>query len=408
MKKALLTILIIATNIAVLTAQNTDGCDGIRYIDEVFPSTIQSTVKYGENLNFGVVEELFMDIYEPESDSQSKRPVVIFAHGGAFLAGTRALMSDLCIEYAKRGYVAATIDYRKLQGGTILDTVNVVEAIVRTMQDMKAAVRFFKNDSNNSNSYRVDTNFVFVGGYSAGALTALHTAYWNEGDNSIDYINNIISAEGGFEGQTNDFFDVSSKVHGVINHSGGILDEEWMQSEEPAIVSYHGVNDNVVPIGTGLAANAIILDGSEVIHQKAIELNIPNYFHPVTGGGHDDIFSGAFAMEYSNYLDSSFVFFENILCRQTTSVPNVLDQNVKIDVYPNPSFGLLQIDCKPYKNKNLNISIYDSLGRLVDDWSLDSSPKSIDLNFAEPGLYFYRINTNSGNAIQNGKIILYK
>lgn len=54
-------------------------------------------------------------------------------------------MHDLCTAYARRGFVAATIDYRKLPGGTILDSVNAVEAIVRTMQDMKAAVRIFRS-----------------------------------------------------------------------------------------------------------------------------------------------------------------------------------------------------------------------------------------------------------------------
>ena len=75
-----------------INSQNLNGCDGIRYANEVFSSTIQTTVKYGENLNFGNSEELFMDVFEPENDTLSKRPVVVLAHGGFFLFGDKTDM----------------------------------------------------------------------------------------------------------------------------------------------------------------------------------------------------------------------------------------------------------------------------------------------------------------------------
>lgn len=90
------------------------GCDGTRFIDEVFGSAVIYTVQYGQNLNNGIQQPLIMDIYEPEGDNLTDRPVIILAHGGYFIFGGRGEMADLCQYFAKRGYVAATIDYRKL------------------------------------------------------------------------------------------------------------------------------------------------------------------------------------------------------------------------------------------------------------------------------------------------------
>ena len=55
-----------------------------------------------------------MDIYEPEGDTLSNRPVIIFIHTGSFFSGTNELddVVDLSISAAKRGYVAISINYR--------------------------------------------------------------------------------------------------------------------------------------------------------------------------------------------------------------------------------------------------------------------------------------------------------
>ena len=68
--------------------------DGIRYLDEVFES-VQKTedVVYGNapDLPFWfwvesntVDIDLDMDVYEPEGDTLTNRPVIIFVHTGSF------------------------------------------------------------------------------------------------------------------------------------------------------------------------------------------------------------------------------------------------------------------------------------------------------------------------------------
>jgi acetyl esterase/lipase len=68
--------------------------------------------------------DLLMTVYSPcvlPSDISStnllpcktcKRPFILMIHGGGLRGGCRKNLSDECIEFAKRGYIAATIDYR--------------------------------------------------------------------------------------------------------------------------------------------------------------------------------------------------------------------------------------------------------------------------------------------------------
>jgi para-nitrobenzyl esterase len=117
----------------------------IRYIDSVFTSVKKTTgVQYGNNTNYlGIPENLLLDIYEPENDTLSKRPLMIWVHGGAFLSGTRENEDVVfyCNEFAKKGYVTASIDYRL---GSLPIITEFMGAVIRAIQDMKAAIRFFR------------------------------------------------------------------------------------------------------------------------------------------------------------------------------------------------------------------------------------------------------------------------
>ncbi|MFN5885191.1 MAG: alpha/beta hydrolase [Bacteroidota bacterium] len=88
-----------------------------RFRDSVFASIkVDSNVAYGTNNTFlGVPQNLVMDIYQPEGDTANSRPVIVIAHGGSFINGDRRLpdVVHLCKQFAKRGYVTASIQYRQ-------------------------------------------------------------------------------------------------------------------------------------------------------------------------------------------------------------------------------------------------------------------------------------------------------
>src|ERR1051326_505447 len=83
---------------------------------------------------------------------------------------------------AESGFIAATINYRVGwdNGGAVPctgDTVQLHFALYRAMQDLNAAFRFLLT---HAESYRIDTNWVFAAGSSAGAVTSYISSYIND------------------------------------------------------------------------------------------------------------------------------------------------------------------------------------------------------------------------------------
>ena len=87
-------------------------------------------------------------------------------------------MVTLCEAFAKRGYVTASIRYRltNLQSLLSPNSYDIFsQTVVNSVSDMKSAIRYFRKDViNNNNSYGINPDQIFVGGYSAGAVTAAH------------------------------------------------------------------------------------------------------------------------------------------------------------------------------------------------------------------------------------------
>ena len=72
-------------------------CDNGMYQTEQFSSfTVQSDVQYGQAVNSeGLSVDLLMDIYLPDGDARTQRPVLVLAHGGSFIGGIEAIDSGL-------------------------------------------------------------------------------------------------------------------------------------------------------------------------------------------------------------------------------------------------------------------------------------------------------------------------
>ena len=144
-----------------------DAATSGRYLNPVFTSvTKTSNITYGRapNSTTGAVDTLKLDLYQPSGDTATKRPVVVFAHGGAFTGGDKVGAPWLIVAQglARRGYIVASINYRLT--GSATDATH----------DMLAAVRFFRRYAS---TYRADPNHVVVMGSSSGAEMALKATY---------------------------------------------------------------------------------------------------------------------------------------------------------------------------------------------------------------------------------------
>ncbi|MEO1263590.1 MAG: T9SS type A sorting domain-containing protein [Bacteroidota bacterium] len=394
MKNLLYFLLLISFN--QLLAQGYPSCDGLRYRTDVFTDVVSTKgLQYGAGTTIaGDNKELFMDIYEPAGDTASVRPAVVLAFGGSFIFGEREDLDWLCEAFARKGYVAVTIDYRLYDLPLLpLPTgEEMQEVVVKAISDMKAAMRYLVEDANTENLYRVDPDMIFVGGISAGAITAAHVAMLDSTDVISPDLWDLITDNGGLEGNSSDNLAFTRPAKGLVNFSGGLNDASWIDAADPPFVSVHDEFDGIVPYGEGFASiftvNIIYFEGSQVMEQVADSVGVENELMTIAGSdGHVSYFSNE--SERESILTFASSFLHDIICGEIIlNDEEIMNEQLdNISVYPNPTTGMLLINNKT--QLDLKLSLYNSLGQHLQNWE---NTNSINLGDFQPGIYYLRIN----------------
>ena len=317
-------------------------CEGGRYIQDIFDVEVQYGIEYGENVNeeflFGTEydQTLYMDVYEPVGDALDERPLIFFMFGGSFIGGSRdsGNMVALCNSYASKGYVAVAIDYRLTQNLIFEATSQkAYEAVIKGIHDLKAAIRYFRMNYEQSNDFRIDPERIFVGGVSAGAIASLNAVYINTESEALslvsqDFLDNV----GGIEGLSgNPGYD--SSVHGIVNFCGAIGEYDWIEEGDVPIVSMHGDQDGTVPYSDNsvtLFGLDVQVYGSHIINEVMNDLGNYSILHTYVGGGHVPFSSNDMEFEF----DFTSQFLYEIVCSSpdynlgdvnSDSVINILD-----------------------------------------------------------------------------------
>ena len=304
LKASLILLVLLHFNVA-LKAQD------YRYTETVFSSSvITENVVYGtapfidsphDVESNTTVGDLKMDIYLPEGDTNINRPAIIFAHSGGFILGNKNHddMMAFCDLLSKKGYVTATINYRKGFNLTSNANLHGTRSVYRGMQDGRTAVRYMRA---NAATYGVDANKIYFVGSSAGAFIGLHSIYMNE--------NSEIPTEAGVNNYTNLTPPLSHttpdlgalNIGNNLSYNGepDVLVSLWgavkstdlitLDNDKPVLL-VHGESDTVVPFGIGYPFSFPLLDnvyGSNEINTKLENLGLTNnetYFVP--GEGHE-------------------------------------------------------------------------------------------------------------------------
>lgn len=257
---------------------------GERYKSDIFSQIDSITnVQYGEAINVNnEKEKLLLDIYMPQSDTLKKRPLIIGVHGGGFVNGNKYGGFPLSVAkaFAKKGYVTSSIDYRLGVAKPRTDT-SYFEAMYRAVQDTKAAVRFFRK---NAKLYGIDTSKIYIIGSSAGSMTVLQLAYMDENEvpACID-----IKKLGTLEG-TSGHAGFSSKVHGVINCWGAMIDYKWINKGDVPLLNIHGTGDKTVPFDDSYTYHGFAY-GSKILYERALALGIPTGLRLFENAGHPPV-----------------------------------------------------------------------------------------------------------------------
>ena len=335
--------------------------------------------------------------------------------------------------------MCVSINYRL--GLTPFDSIGSVRAVLRAVQDMKASVRFFYKDKLTTNTYKIDTNNIFVGGSSAGAITALHLAYLNKSCEINYYITpSSLVTLGGMEGYSGNQC-YSSKVKGVINLCGALGRYGWIEPNDIPFCSMHGTIDGTVKYNRGQVNPGIpllLLDGSRMLKEQANAIGINNPFYTWYGKDHVPYASGATA---AAYMDTTIKFVRDFLVTQlgctdpalmspntpaqtatlysyttcstnvamTCATPGVVGLNENsnnsiIAVYPNPTDNEFTIS---FSNINIThqIELFDITGKIIFKDSTDQSQFKMKKNEMASGLYFLKVSSKNGE-VTTQKVVL--
>ena len=231
-------------------------------------------------LSFGLtdLQPLRMDIYQPMDDTLKSRPLILLLHGGAFILGDKDSESIqvLATNFAKKGYVVASANYR--MGFNLASKSSLERSAYRAVQDARAALRYL---SANATTYRIDPDWFFLGGSSAGAITALNAAFMDEDERPESTGSNLWRFQkdlGGLD-EGNDSSTGTYMIRALVNLWGAVNDTNIIDADEKIpVLSIHGDADKIVPfnygypfvdLDTAMTANIVNkLYGSLPIHHR--------------------------------------------------------------------------------------------------------------------------------------------
>jgi len=225
-----------------------------------------------------------LDLVLPKDRAGKKRPMVVFIHGGGWLAGRKEDGLEVIRHIAASGdYATATINYRLSQ-----------EAVwPAQIYDCKAAIRFLRGKAD---EYGIDPDKIGVMGFSAGGHLVSMLGTGND--------------EPSLEGTLGKFAKVSSRVQCVVNFFGptdfltffdkdpnleklsgqnmaaqllGRNKEEiaanakaaspvtWITKDDAPFFTAHGTKDNLVPFAQATEIDAALEKAGVETHLVAME-----------------------------------------------------------------------------------------------------------------------------------------
>lgn len=396
MKTKLLLLLLLVLGAAPAVRAQIDTT-GSRYYRPIFANvTVTPDVVYGAAVTYqGTTQTLLMDIYQPTGDALARRPVIIFAHQGGFLVGSRtdAYMVNICTRMARLGYVTASIEYRL--GFPITgfpppeaDTVGVAQAAVRGMQDLRAAVRFLRKDAATTNTYRVNPAYIVAGGSSAGAFMALEIGYLDKASEVPAYVG--LAALGGIEGSSGNP-GYSSAVLAVLNLSGATEQPGIIEVGNAPLLSVHGTADATVPYFQGRIGSLLppkYVYGSGRLNPRATAVGIRNTLVRLSRAGHIPFESNV------AYADTTFRAIRDFLRPSLGQAGTVLAARAsggqpvaRAQAYPNPAADQLRLLLPEAGPLPAQVQLRDATGRLVRSFSTATRELAVPRGSLPAGLY---------------------
>lgn len=206
-------------------------------------------------------KDLTLDLYEP-ANFDGLKPAIIMVHGGGLITGSKehGPIVRMCQYFASRGWLAVSINYRlnddcgmipdqweeTVSSNPLFEGLDTARAIYPAARDTKAAVRWLYA---HSDEYGIDTDYISLGGGSAGAYLSIAVGGTEEDDYLAEISNDL-----DWTLETT-YPDYPSQVHTLLDFWGGpgfansiqvVYGKEVFGPDTPPILIVHGDEDKVV------------------------------------------------------------------------------------------------------------------------------------------------------------------
>lgn len=220
--------------------------------------------------------QLKLDIYRKKELTQ-KRPLIIFIHGGAWKGGDKKDYRRYLVDFAEKGYITATIQYRLTKVAKFPAAVN----------DVKCAVKWLKANADN---YLIDVNKIAIVGGSAGGHLAMMIGYSSDTEkfnecnveNSDTKVNAIVNLYGPTDLTT----DYAKNHPSVINFIGKSYNEDPNIFKAASPLFYITKDDTPTLIFQGTLDELVPYSQSDSLKSRLDKIGVPAEYHKLEGWPH--------------------------------------------------------------------------------------------------------------------------
>ena len=354
--------------------------------------------------------ELHMDIYKPKNDTETKRPVILVMHGGAFAAGSKNDYDQHTVTYcdslAARGYVTAAVEYRLGITATIenktlnIDSLNFSRTVYRGIQDVRAAVRYVRA---HADELGIDPGRVYLIGNSAGAILSLENIYMDKESEIPDAAKKSPDLGGldayGVQGY-------ASQANAVAALWGAVHDPKIIEDVKKPVLLVHGKADSTVVWKTGrpLGNIAAVLENlmpsaAATVGAMAFNVRTPTLYGSyvidsvLTANGveHDTYFVDGQPHEFYDYDDYDVKVQEKVFNFLYGLTQKPAERIVLALAKPSAlRMGENNLSFTVAKGNNLAYAVTDLRGRIVKN-GVVSVGETVELVDLERGVYVLRV-----------------
>ena len=257
---------------------------------------IQTDITYSTANNY----DAKLDLYLPRTSGST--PVVIYIHGGGWVAGSKEGAQLVFLPYLKLGWAVANVEYRLAKNSLAPGAV----------EDCRSALRWVYR---HAGEYNFDTTQIIISGHSAGGHLSLTTGMLKTSDGfdrPPEWLTVVpdppVAAVINWFGIT----DVADLLEGqhlqtyAVHWLGSQIERKtiarnvsplsYIRPGLPPIVSVHGDQDQLVPYSQAVR-----------LHSELTKIGVPNKLITVPGGRH-----GGFSQaEMERIFSEIFAFLRN-------------------------------------------------------------------------------------------------